>query len=133
MDIATYSKLYGSQAITALLEGHVISPKESVKRARREINYWDGTSEGLFATVVLTCDDFLEPKEEVVVAPTQDEDPQANNARRFLGMACKLPMELQMILCRRAFGESEDSFKVDDTTEALCTVFKLFSVHSCDG
>jgi hypothetical protein len=57
----------------------------------------------LFAVVVLSCDGFLETKKE-----------KTDNTTRFFNIARRVPMEIQMILCHRAYGSTKEIVKTDD-------------------
>jgi hypothetical protein len=56
----------------------------------------------LFALVVMTCDGFF----KVCIPPRATRS--RNYPSRFIRMVCRLPLELQMIVCCRAFGSPLD-------------------------
>jgi len=75
----------------------------------------------LFAMIVFLCGDLLRLKPAFIIpASASASNSTIADALRFFTMACKLPMELQMILCHRVVGsmkqnilhfESEAAFK----------------------
>jgi len=88
---------------------------------RREQRYVDSldTSTDLFAVVVLICDRYLRPR--------YGHDGGQMSALRFFKIASLLPMELQMILCNRAGGFTEDNISGFEAEESIVKVLKFFS------
>jgi len=74
----------------------------------------------VFALIVFLCDDLLQLK------PAFAATFSPPGAFRFLTIAAKLPMELQMVLCRRAVGSTKQNILRKDSEAAfksLATVF----------
>jgi len=99
---------------------------EAPERTRHEIRLRLKVTEilvpTLFAAVVLLCDGYLVMKAGVVssllAAPTEAATTAAA-AERFLKMAVKLPMELQMLLCHRVFGSTKQNVTANDLEPAV--------------
>ena len=60
---------------------------------RRQLGMMNLATAELFALIVMVCDDYAE-----VIVPRQDEA-----LTRFLAVATRLPMDLQMLLCNRVY------------------------------
>jgi hypothetical protein len=86
-------------ASTALLEGYINDPVETLRRVRAKLRFPCFSAANLFATVVFLCDGFLQGRRG------QGGEPPL----RFFAMAQRLPMELQMVLCHRVYGSTRDS------------------------
>ena len=83
--------------IAALLSNFMARPQATRTQLRVLPGLRDPFVGRLFALVVLLSDDFVGLK-------------RAGNpkVKRFFKMACRLPMELQMVLCNRAYGSARD-------------------------
>jgi len=82
-------------------------------RVREELqhNLVDLTrAEEAFAVVVLLSDGYLRARQAVF---------SQSKARRFFRIAKTLPMELQMVLCHRAFGSMKDIITAKHAEEAF--------------
>ena len=86
---------------------------------KREPGHGGGldSSTDLFAVVVLICDQYLRPR----------YNKEQNSVLRFFRMASLLPMELEMILCNRAGGFTEDTISGFEAEKSIIKVFKFFS------
>lgn len=58
----------------------------------------------LFALVVYFSDGYLEIPTEVKEEVEGNQNEKRVKAHRFFSLATQLPMDLQMVLCNRAFG-----------------------------
>jgi len=67
----------------------------------------------VFALFVFLCDDLLQLEE------TGDQKQATAAAIRFFGIARRLPMEVQMIVCRRLVDSVKDSILVKDSEVAF--------------
>ena len=82
----------GRPVVASLLERFRDHPEETRYEVRVELS-WFGEEAEIFALVVFLCDGLLEIREG-----------NTTGAARFLKMAKKLPMELQIVLCHRVVG-----------------------------
>ena len=73
----------------------------------------------LFALTVFLCDDLLCLKTPTKVTATA--------ASRFFDVVKRLPMELQMVLCRRVFGSAKDSVLSKDSEVAFKSLAKILT------
>jgi len=100
----------------SLLERFMSNPTLTRHELRVKLGLLDGLAADLFALIVFfLCDDLLQIKP----AFTTISNPAAASATRFFATARRLPMELQMILCRRAVGSSKDSVLSKDSEIAF--------------
>jgi hypothetical protein len=90
--------------------------KQALEAAWMEyLNYYLDNSSGLFSTVVGVSDKVLAVKNNV---PAQD-----NDKARFYNIAKDLPIELQMVLCKIAYGSTKKVIPAVKTTDALVHLF----------
>lgn len=104
------ARMRGNGRVVELLDRFLKDPRTTrheVRRGLREVygDYEDDSIAGVFATIVLLCDGFLAPREAEERGEEGDAGVQEGQ-RRFLGMATRLPMELQMVLSHRMHGSS---------------------------
>jgi len=71
----------------------------------------DALAAEFFAVTVFLCDDILQLKTAAIANP-----PAAN---RFFDIACKLPMDLQTILCHRVVGSMKQNILQKDSEAAF--------------
>ena len=57
----------------------------------------------------------------------EDEEEEGDKVRRFFMIACSLPMDLQMVLCNRAFERPHSTISVADVNEAIFSVRSVFT------
>jgi len=69
--------------------------------------------EDIFALILLLSDGYLRLKETLL------QDKKESNSRRFLEIAMKLPLELQMILSRRVYLSPGIFILASQTEDAL--------------
>lgn len=87
---------------------HLFDQEKSIQRARKAVGWF---VEALsFAMVVCICDNIFEINGN-------------DNAARFFRIACRLPLEVQMILVNRAHGISADIIRSSRTEQALKILF----------
>jgi len=84
----------GKMEAAALLRRYRADPQRTRQELRLELGYREALAADLFALVVFLCDDFL----AVATSAT------CNSVVPFFRMTTRLPMELQMMVCCRAFG-----------------------------
>lgn len=73
----------------------------------------------LFALILAYVDDY-------VTYDKQNPDIKNNDLIRFLEMTNKFPLEIQMLLCNRAFGSNKLIIPIKRTDTALKQLFHLF-------
>jgi len=76
----------------------------------------------LFALTVFLCDDLL-----CLKTPTKVTTATATAASRFFDVVKRLPMELQMVLCRRVFRSAKDSVLSKDSEVAFKSLAKILT------
>ena len=69
----------------------------------------------LFALTVFLCDDLLQVKPALINAAPELDTATA----RFFAIIRRLPMELQMVLCRRVIGSTNDNILSQDSEAAF--------------
>ena len=75
----------------------------------------------IFALTVFFCDGLLQLK------PVLPNQVAAGGASRFCIVASKLPMELQMILCRRVVGSTKQNIEPTDSDAAFRSLARILS------
>jgi len=116
LEIAQY---YKETKVASLLERFNTNPAQTRHELRVKLGVLDEVSADLFALTVFLCDDLLQVKP----APS-DPNPVAAAALRFLAIATQLPMELQMVLCRRAVGSMKQNILHKDSEIAFKSLAK---------
>jgi hypothetical protein len=89
------AKGWGESRMATLLEKYKANPTQTRHEVRMELGLFQEMVGELFALVVFLCDELVEIKEE---------DTTTTKATKFFGIAKRLPMELQMVLCYRVMG-----------------------------
>jgi len=99
--------------VSLLLERFQKNPAGTQHELRLQLRQVEALTAQLFATVVFLCDDFLS-------LPSPDKrTPAAATAVRFFNIGRALPMELQMVLCRRVYGSSKQHVLSKDSEMAF--------------
>ena len=75
----------------------------------------------IFGVVVFFCDGLLQQ-----VAAVNDLAPTLRNWKRFLDIGKRLPMEIQMLLCRRLAGLRGDLIPLASREEAFKYTARTF-------
>lgn len=73
----------------------------------------------VFAIIVMICDDYL------VYRRLPNADEKQKNMVKFLSMACRLPIEIQMVLCNRMFDLSSNIIFTKHSQQAFKFIFHL--------
>jgi len=92
-DVISEARNGGSQEMINFLEMLEVDPVKTKELVRGE------EAAFLFAMVVFVCDELLS------LPPGSDAQAPAS---RFYGIATRLPLELQMVLCLRVMGSAKD-------------------------
>jgi len=112
-----------SEAVS-LLERFMANPAQTRLEVRMKLGVLDELAElaaEVFALTVFLCDDLLQLK------PASHA---ATAATRFFAIAKRLPLELQMILCRRAVGSMKQNILQKDSEAAFKDLTKILDSHS---
>ena len=110
--------------ISRLLDDLKACAPRAVHRARVALGLTNSLAAELFALVVLLCDELLQLKHAEVHT---DQNPAAADAIRFFAFMARLPIELQMLVCHRAYGSARAIVKAKDTEGALLHLVSAFS------
>lgn len=96
----------------SLLDKFRDDPAQTRQQLRLELSLEDMVATDIFVMIVLLSDDYLK------ITPTDQSIKQASQVSqaiiRFFGIAQRLPMELQMVLCYRLTGSMKDNIKAAD-------------------
>jgi hypothetical protein len=98
--------------IRSLLSRYKEDPARTILDMKLEHPDAESISAWRFAYVIFCCDDLLKLKKSVFLAGRVD-------SLRFMRISIQLPIELQMLLCRRAAGSSLDSISSVAREEAF--------------
>ena len=117
----------------SLLEKFLINPQQTRHELRVKLCFLAELVAAVFALMVFLCDDLLEIKPAFKTRRTSQAAtatvPVGNvDAARFLTIASKLPMELQMTLCHRSLGSMKQNIRSTDSEAAfksLCRILLL--------
>jgi len=111
----------------SLLEKFLINPQQTRHELRVKLCFLAELVAAVFALMVFLCDDLLEIKPAFKAATATV--PVGNvDAARFLTIASKLSMELQMTLCHRSLGSMKQNIRSTDSEAAfksLCRILLL--------
>ena len=88
--------------IVSLLEGFLENRENTIQQVRAELGETDVHAAKVFATIVFLCDGFFALRE--LDGP---ESQQSRNARKFLLITQRLPMEIQMSVANKTAGSSK--------------------------
>lgn len=112
IELAKNPSDWETRGVVALLEEYKANPIAVRRRLRRDLGVDEQDAGGLYATVVLLCDGLL-----TLPANDQEDLEKKTQAIRFFRIACRLPLELQALLCLRVYDCPKDtiSLKVSET------------------
>jgi len=107
--------------VASLLERFMGNAEQTRHEIRGKLGVLDGQAAECFALIVFLCDDLLQLKPALQATPSFNPIAAASAAAasRFFIIASKLPMELQMILCRRVVGSMKLSILQRDSEVAF--------------
>ena len=114
--------------IVSVLERFLANPALTRHELRVKLGVLDVLAAEVFALTVFLCDDLLHLKP--VPHPAATPNPAAAAATRFFAIASKLPMELQMILCHRAYGSMKQNILRKDSEAAFKSLTSFYSFSS---
>jgi len=102
------AKKYGKADVVALLERFKSDATKTRHATRVEFGLLDELAAEMFALVVFVSDGLLQIK-----------DTTSSPAARFLNIARRFPLELQMLLCYRVAGSDKEIIPGKDSEEAF--------------
>jgi len=121
--ILDVAEIRGHPEIFSLLSEQQADPMGCRRKIRTELELPAHPAAELFALTVFLCDEFVRHKRRPKrTAPT--------GSTRFLMIASKLPLELQMILCYHVVGSTRQNILVKDSEEAFRYLGWLYSLYS---
>ena len=88
----------GRTEVVTLLERFKKNPEKTRSKVRLEIGWYDDLAAEMFALVVFVSAGLLQINDTTTPSP----------AARFLNIARRLPLELQMVLCHRQVGSAKE-------------------------
>jgi len=103
------AKREGKPAVATLLERFKSDAAETRHAVRVEIGWYDELAAEMFAIVVFVSDGLLQVKDTTPPSP----------AARYFGIARRLPLELQMMLCHRVVGSTKEIIPGKDSEVAF--------------
>ena len=112
------AKKYGETAVAPLLERFKENPEETRHRMRVQLGWYDEAAVEVFALVVFVCDGLLKTKATNVKAGAK--------RTRFFAIVARLPLELQMILCRRVVGSMGENIPNGQREKAFKELAEYF-------
>jgi len=104
-----------STPITFFLSKYRSNPQQATFKTRVSLGYPDAVAAQLFAQVVFVSDGLIRVRE---VEYSNDR------AKRFINLAARLPMELQMVLCYRLAGSARNNIAGADREAAFKDITK---------
>jgi len=111
----------------SLLERFLANPVQTRHELRVMLGMLDELAAEVFALTVFLCDDLLQLRPAALAATP---NPATTATTRFFTIASKLPMELQLILCRRAVGSMEQNILRKDSEAAFKSLARSLLLDS---
>jgi len=112
--------------VVLLLERFVADPVQTRHEVRVELGMLDEQAAAVFASIVFLCEGLLQLKpalHDTITASAAAATTAA--ATRFFTIAKRLPMELQMILSRRAVGSMKQNILHQDSETAFKSLARV--------
>ena len=103
--------------VVSLLEKFMANPRQARHEVRAKLGFADELAAEIFALMVFLCDDLLQLKPAALAS---------NPATRFFAIASKVPMELQMILCHRVVGSTQQNIRHTESEAAFQSLATIF-------
>ena len=113
--------------LSVLLRRFRENPDQVRHEVKLELGCFDELAAGLFAVIVFLCDGLLELMACEGEAEEEEEEELGGGLedyRRLFRIARQLPLELQMILCRRMVGSMRNTIAGRDIEPALRDLVK---------
>jgi len=115
--VAEIAKRNGNHDVSSLLERFIKDPILTRYELRIKFCMFDSVAAVMFAMAVFMCDGILCLKADSIIIDAK--------SRRFFSIIERMPMELQMIICRRVVGSSKNNILIKDSEPA----FKILASH----
>jgi hypothetical protein len=114
----------GRHSIAELINDYLVRPDITRHEIRAELGLTSGTVPAMFAVIVFICDGLLAINPAVLgtVETIRGRGPAESPSEgsvRFLRVAVRLPLELQMVLCHIAFGSSGNTIPATESEIAF--------------
>jgi len=122
IEIAT---LENNTEVVTLLESFRANPTQTRHDVRVELGVLDEVAAEIFALTIFLCDDLLRLNSAALASIATSDPTTAATAVRFFVIAKKVPMELQMILCRRVVGSVKDNILSKDSEAAFKSLTEI--------
>jgi len=116
------ARMKNQTEVVSLLEKFLINSTQTRLEIRVKLGGLDELAAELFALIVFLCDGLLRLK-PARAAATASRNSTA--AIRFLNVARRLPMELQMMLCHRVGGSAKDSILSNSSEDAFKSLARM--------
>jgi len=111
-DAAGEARRQGKTEVVTLLERFKENPAETRHFVRVELGWYDEMAAAVFAPMVFVSDGLLQVKDA------------STPAARFITIATKLPLELQMVLCHRLVGSAKEIISTNESEAAFKDLVK---------
>ena len=112
--------------VVLLLERFVADPVQTRHEVREKLGMVDEQAAAVFASIVFLCEGLLQPKPALHdITASATAMTAAAAATRFFTIAKRLPMELQMILSRRAVGSMKQNIVHQDSEAAFKSLARI--------
>lgn len=125
-DVILEARRNERKEMVALLERFCENISKTRYEVRLELGMGDKVVGGWLANIVFLCDGLLRIRDALPDLDT-NEGRNATNAARFLWMAERLPLEVQMILCYRVVGSTQNNIPAKTRERAFRLLGKTYS------
>ena len=115
-DVIGAAKEHEKTGVATLLERFKSDASKTRHEIRGELGWYDDLAAEMFALVVFVSDGLLQIKDTKTTTP----------AARFFSIARRLPLELQMVLCRRVVGSDKEIIPSKDSEVAFKELVRVF-------
>jgi len=106
-----------SHKISSLLKSFGTNPEQTRYEVRVKLGALDELAAEVFALIVFLCDGVLQLKPALISSRPP--------GLRFFAIACKLPIELQMVLCHRVFESMKQSIVRNNSEIAFQSLARI--------
>jgi hypothetical protein len=104
--------------VVSLLESFKEDQFRTRQEIRKELGLLNQLAAELFNLIVLQCDGYLQVREGEKEIDDDETDIEIKT-KKFFGIATRLPMELQGLLCHRVFDSAKDNVTSKDFNKAF--------------
>jgi len=103
--------------VVSVLEMFMANPTQTRHEVRVKFGFPDQVAAEVFALIVFLCDGVLQLKPALISSRPP--------GLRFFAIACKLPIELQMVLCHRVFESMKQSIVRNNSEIAFQSLARI--------